>query len=128
MTVLYPHKLFSSKDLLPPKIAAEIKSIDAPQSSSPITITVGTNITVVAGVTINIRCPVETKPIPSVSWTALGLAITGQVGPVTVTNDKSQMMVKNIKLAYSGLYGCSAENAAGKDIQLSFIRVVGTYL
>ena len=103
-------------------IKNESKTVEA-QDRSPITLTVGDNVTALSNTSITIQCPTSGVPTPSVAWTKDGQEIPSG-GKYKVQDDSSLVIVKADEYD-SGQYTCIADSVAGKDSKSSTVQVVG---
>ena len=99
------------------------KTIEA-QDRSPITLTIGDNVTALTNTSITIQCPTSGVPTPTVTWTKDGQEIPSG-GRYTVQDDGS-LVISEADEEDSARYTCTAESVAGKDSVSSTIKIVGT--
>ena len=100
----------------------EPKAIKAPDRS-PITLTIGDNVTALTNTSITIQCPTSGVPTPTVTWTKDGQEIPSG-DRYTVQDDGSLVISKTVE-EDSARYTCTAESVAGKDSASSMVQVVG---
>ena len=106
------------------QISDKPKTIEA-KDRSPITLTIGDNITALTNTSITIQCPTSGVPTPTVTWTKDGQEITND-GRYTVQDDGS-LLINEAEEEDSARYSCIAESAAGKDSASSTVKIAGTY-
>ena len=93
---------------------------------SPVSISIGDNVTTLANTSITITCPTTGIPKPVVTWTKDGREIS--VGErYTVQNDGS-LLISEADEEDDGRYTCTADSVAGKDSGTSVVKVVGELL
>ncbi|XP_048583436.1 hemicentin-2 isoform X2 [Nematostella vectensis] len=110
-------------DLAPPIIAAERKVISVDKTTPSMDITIGTNLTVMAGTDVVVRCPVKTRPEPGLSWRIRGLAFDPKTSRAKLQNDNSTLLLSGLTKDDAGSYTCIARNNAGKDQKVTNIQV-----
>ena len=98
------------------------KTIEA-QDRSPITLTIGDNVTALTNTSITIQCPTSGVPTPTVTWTKDGQEIPSG-GRYTVQDDGS-LVISEADKEQSARYTCTADSVAGKDSASSTVQVVG---
>ena len=114
------HFLEPSKPVV--KFSDDPKTIEA-QDRSPITLTIGDNVTALTNTSITIQCPTSGVPKPTVTWTRDGQEIPSG-GRYTVQDDGS-LVISEADEEDSARYTCTAESVAGKDSASSTVRVLG---
>ena len=107
-----------------PVISTPIKpSTIGAQDRSPITLTIGNNVTALTNTRIIIQCHANGVPIPAVTWTKDGQEIAND-DRYTVQDDDS-LLIKESDEADTGLYTCTADSVAGQDSASSTMQIVG---
>ena len=124
--------LFKKKTLYPfpwigpskPKvnIPGKPKTIKA-QDRSPITLTIGDDVTALTNTSITIQCPTSGVPTPTVTWTKDGQDIPNG-GKYTVQGDNS-LLISKADVEDDARYTCTAVSVAGQDSASSEVRIVG---
>ena len=104
------------------QISDDPKTIEA-QDLSPITLTIGDNVTALTNTSITIQCPTSGVPTPTVTWTKDGQEIPSG-GRYTVQDDGS-LVISEADEDDNARYTCTAESVAGKDSASSTVQVVG---
>ena len=104
------------------KTSGEPKAREA-QDRSPITLTIGDNVTALTNTSITIQCPTSGVPMPTVTWTKDGQEIPSG-GRYTVKDDGS-LMISEADENDNARYTCTAESVPGKDSASSTVQVVG---
>ena len=90
---------------------------------SPVTMNVGDNVTAASNTTIIIRCPVSGVPPPSVTWQKDGVEIS-EGNKLTIL-DGNTLVIKDADLEDDAKYTCAIQNAFGKDLASSIVRIIG---
>ena len=103
-------------------IKSESKTVEA-QDRSPITLTVGDNVTALSNTSIAIQCPTSGVPTPSVTWTKDGQEMP-KGGKYKVEDDGSLVIIEADE-GDNGQYTCTADSVAGKDSKSSAVQIVG---
>ena len=98
------------------------KTIEA-QDLSPITLTIGDNVTALTNTSITIQCPTSGVPSPTVTWTKDGQEIPSG-GRYTVQDDGS-LLIREANEEDNARYTCTADSVAGKDSASSTVGVLG---
>lgn len=107
------------------KTPKEPKTIES-KDRSPVSISIGDNVTTFANTSITITCPTTGIPKPVVTWTKDGREIS--VGErYTVQNDGS-LLISEADEEDDARYTCTADSVAGKDSATSVVKVVGELL
>jgi len=84
---------------------------------------VGDNVTAASNTTITIRCPVSAVPPPSVTWQKDGVEIS-EGNKLTIL-DGNTLVIKDADLEDDAKYTCAIQNAFGKDLASSIVRIIG---
>ena len=90
---------------------------------SPITLTIGDNLTALTSTSITIQCPTSGVPTPTVTWTKDGQEITND-GRYTVQKDSSLLISEALE-EDSARYTCIADSVTGKDSASSTVKIAG---
>ena len=90
---------------------------------SPITLTIGDNVTALTNTKIIIQCPTNGVPTPSVTWTKDGEDLPSG-GRYTVQDDGS-LLINAADIQDSARYTCTADSVAGKDSASTMVQIVG---
>ena len=96
------------------------------QDQSPMTLTIGDNVTALTNTSITIQCPTSGVPTPTVTWTKDGQEIPSG-GRYTVQDDGS-LLISGPNEDDNARYTCTADSVAGKDSASSMVQIVGTIL
>ena len=99
-------------------------TIDA-KDRSPITLTIGDNVTALTNTSITIQCPTSGEPTPTVTWTKDGEDLPSD-GRYTVQDDGS-LLIDEAGEDDNAQYTCLAESVAGKDSASSTVKIVGEF-
>ena len=105
------------------QISAKPKTIEA-QDRSPITLTIGDNVTALTNTSITIQCPTSGVPTPTVTWTKDGKEIPD--GGRYIEAGDNSLLISNANLEDNARYTCTADSIAGQDSASSEVRIVGT--
>ena len=92
---------------------------------SPISLSIGDNVTALTNTSITIQCPTSGVPTPTVKWTKDGQEIPSG-GKYKVQNDGS-LVISVADENDSGQYTCTADSVAGMDSVSSTVQVKGLY-
>ena len=103
----------------------EPKTIEA-QDRSPVTLTIGDNVTALANTSITIQCPTSGVPTPTVTWTKDGQEIPS--GDRYTVQDDGSLLISEADEEDNAQYTCTADSVAGKESASSTVKVVGKYL
>ena len=93
------------------------------KDQSPITLTIGDNVTALTNTSITIQCPTSGVPTPTVAWTKDGQEIPS--GSRYTVQDDGSLLISEADEEDNARYTCSADNVAGKDSASSTVQVVG---
>ena len=104
------------------KISDKPKTIEA-RDRSPITLTIGDNVTALTNTSITIQCPTSGVPTPTITWTKDGHEIANDVR-YTVQDDGT-LLISETDEEYTARYTCTADSVAGKDSASSMVQTVG---
>ena len=104
------------------KTSGEPKAIEA-EDRSPITMTIGDNVTALTNTSITIQCPTSGVPTPTVTWTKDGQEILSE-GRYTLQDDGS-LLIREADEEDNARYTCTAESVGGKDSASSAVQIVG---
>ena len=103
-------------------VSAIPKTIEA-QNQSPITLTIGDNLTALTNTSITIQCPTSGVPTPTVTWTKDGQELINN-GRYTVQDDGS-LLITEADEEDTARFTCTADSVAGKDSASSTVQVFG---
>lgn len=93
------------------------------QDRSPITFTIGENVTALTRTIITIQCNASGVPTPTVTWTKDGLRIPN-ADRYTVQDDGS-LLIAGSREGDSAKYTCTATSVAGKDSASGTVQILG---
>ena len=105
------------------KISDKPKTVEA-KDRSPITVTIGDNVTALANTSLTIQCPTSGVPTPTVTWKKDNQEITND-GRYTVQDDGS-LLISEADVEDSARYSCTADSVAGKSSASSMVKIEGT--
>ena len=103
-------------------IPNQSRTIEA-QDRSPVTLTIGENVTVLTRAIITIQCNASGVPTPAVTWKQGDLRISSD-DRYTVEDDGS-LLIAGSRERDSAKYTCTATSVAGKDSASSTVQIVG---
>ena len=104
------------------KILEKPKTIEA-QDRSPLTMTIGDNVTALTNTSITIQCPTSGVPTPTVTWTKNNQEIAND-GRYTV-HDHGSLLISEASEEDSARYTCTADSVGGEDNASSMVQIVG---
>ena len=70
------------------------------------------NTTRIEGDNVTLSCNVDGNPVPTISWTRDGSPVSTS-GRISISDDKKQLTITNVKRTDSGEYRCVANNSLG---------------
>ena len=108
--------------VITPEKATTIEAKDR----SPITLTIGDNVTALTNTSIAIQCPTSGVPTPTVTWTKDDQEIPND-GRHTVDINGSLVIDGAVK-DDTARYMCTADSVVGKDSASSTVKIVGKFL
>ncbi len=109
----------------PVVITHEKTSMKEAKDRSPITLTIGDNVTALTNTSITIRCPTSGVPTPTVTWAKDGQEIPND-GRYTVDINGS-LVIDGALQDDSARYTCTANSVAGKDSASTTVKIVGEF-
>ena len=104
------------------KISDKPTTVEA-QDRSPITLTIGDNVTALTNTSITIQCPTSGVPTPTITWTKDGQEIPS--GGRYKVQDNGSLVISGTYEEVGARYTCTANNVAGKDSASSTVQVLG---
>ena len=104
------------------KVSDQPKTIKS-QDGSPITLTIGDNVTALTNTSITIQCPTSGVPTPTVTWAKDDQEILSG-GRYTIQDDGS-LLISEANEEDNARYTCTADSVAGKDSASSTVEVIG---
>ena len=107
------------------KTPKEPKAIES-KDRSPVSISIGDNVTTLANTSITITCPTAGIPKPVVTWTKDGREIS--VGERYTVQKDGSLLISEANEEDDARYTCTAYSVAGKDSATSVVKVVGELL
>ena len=113
-------------DPISAKIKRPEKNVQIPiGDGSPVSGTIGDNITALPNTSISITCPASGVPTPLVTWRKDGLPI--RTGRSVLVNSQGTLTIHSSKIEDKGLYTCMVKNGDGDDSSSSQVNVVGKF-
>ncbi|XP_020610523.1 roundabout homolog 1-like [Orbicella faveolata] len=70
------------------------------------------NQTRIEGDNVTLSCSVDGNPVPTISWTRDGSPVNTS-GTISISDDKKQLTISNVKRTDNGNYRCVANNSLG---------------
>ena len=70
------------------------------------------NTTTIEGNNVTLSCNVDGNPVPTISWTRHGSPVSAS-GGISISDDKKQLTITNVKRTDNGNYRCVANNSLG---------------
>ena len=95
------------------------------QDRSPISLSIGDDVTALTNTNITIQCPASGVPTPTVTWTKDGDQVPGD-GRYAVQDDDSLLISEAVE-EDSARYTCIADSVIGKDSASSKVQIVGKW-
>ena len=115
--------IFSSEPVKPSIIASEVPQTVEAKDQSPVTLTIGDNVTALTNTSITIQCPTSGVPTPTVTWSKDGTEIHS--GGRYKVQDGGSLLITDAEGEDNGRYTCSSGNVAGNASSSSMVQVVG---
>lgn len=119
----YSFIFFLADPTRPAIITPENPMMIKARDRTPLTITVGNNVTTLTETKITIQCLTSGEPKPNVTWSKDGQKIP-EGSKYAVQKDGS-LLIREAGKHDSGLYTCTSENIVGNDSASTVIQVVG---
>ena len=88
---------------------------------SPLTLTIGDNVTALVNTSITIKCPTSGVPKPTVTWTKDGQELLS--GGRYRLQDDGSLVISDANEEDNAQYTCTADSVAGKDSVASIVQV-----
>ncbi|XP_068741513.1 hemicentin-1-like isoform X2 [Montipora capricornis] len=104
-----------------PRIDGASDSIERATDLQPISIQIGTSVTLLPSVRLEVKCPAWAIPDPSIVWFRQGKQITPSER-FLVQNDT--LIIQATQLSDSGAITCSARNTMGKVTVSSTLKII----
>ena len=95
------------------------------QDRSPISLSIGDDVTALTNTNITIQCPTSGVPTPTVTWTKDGEQVPGD-GRYTVQDDGS-LLISGAVEEDSARFTCIADSIIDKDRASSKVQIVGKW-
>lgn len=115
--------LRSFTEPMAPDIMSSYGSAESLQDWTHFNFTIGTDVAILQGSPMTIKCPVIGVPEPKIGWIKDGKMLT--------SNDRMDMdcvgtlNINKLELEDSGDYVCTAQSFLGMDIAFSAVTVIG---
>lgn len=91
------------------------------EDSRPISASVGSNITVLAGTNVTVTCRGSGNPVPALTWSR-------NSNPLVANGNNLVLFIGSVTTADSGQYDCTAINAIGDVTEKTILAVKGWFL
>lgn len=121
MLIAFPY--FSTGPGRPIILSHRINIVDV-DSSKPVVIPIGSNLTTVANATVVMMCPAKGSPQPTVTWKHEGRFIVPG-GHQRYQMNETALMIRGVRLDDGGRYECTALNIFGRDAESLLLAVTG---
>ena len=82
------------------------------------------NVTMLSGSRLNLSCPVDGDPLPTVHWSKDG---SPSIPHPKFTQKNFTMVIASVQISDEGIYRRTARSRAGKDSSRALFKVQGTY-
>lgn len=115
-------KTFCFVDATLPKIEVSSSSVEQIQDLNPISVVIGTRVTMLPGARLEITCHASGIPEPTVSWLRQGKQITSS-GRFSIVN--TTLVIQAIQLDDRGLFTCAANNTMGLQTYSTKVDIIG---
>ena len=109
---------------VPLRILAETGTVVAFHERKAVSATVGVNVQTLTNTKISLRCPVEGKPEPAISWSKAGQPLGS--GERIQVDGNGTLTVQRTRVSDSGQYQCIARNALAEVFEISAVFVMRT--
>ena len=106
-----------------PVISSQKINITDVDSSKPVVVPIGANVTTIVNATVIITCPNKGSPQPIVTWKHDRRFIVA--GARYQVNDTA-LIIRDVRLNEAGRYECTASNRFGRDVQSLSLDITGT--
>ena len=94
-----------------------------PRDDSPVSVTIGDNVTVLTDSDLTIHCPATGSPMPEITWTKNGNKMS--LGNMVNQLGNGTLVIRKVSVDESGTYTCTATNIAGKSNGTTNVDAVG---
>ena len=93
------------------------------QDRSPISLSIGDDVTALTNTNITIQCPTSGVPTPTVTWTKDGEQVPGD--DRYIVQDDGSLLISEAFEEDSAQYTCFADSIIGRDSVSSKVQIVG---
>lgn len=114
---------FSTGPGRPVILSHKINIIDV-DSSKPVVVPIGANVTTIVNATVVITCPTKGSPQPTVTWKHDGRFIV----PGRYQMNGTALMIREVRLDDAGRYECTALNIFGRETESLLLAVTGNMI
>ena len=122
-SMLIVYTLFLIDPARPVVITPEKTTAIEAKDQSPISLSIGDNLTALTNTSITIQCPTSGVPTPTVTWTKDGEEILND-GRYRIQDDGT-LLINEALEEDSARYACIADSVIGKDSASSMVKIVG---
>ena len=110
-------------DPVPPVIFTSKGEFESLRDRRPVNVTIGSDVSIVSGTPLTVRCPVRGVPMPKIVW-AKGKTVV-ESGSRIGMDCNGTLTIYQARLEDSGEYVCTADNYAGMDMAFTTVTVYG---
>jgi len=107
-----------------PKIEVASTSVEHITDLDPVSVQIGTRVTLLPGVRLEITCTASGIPEPSISWLRKGKQIISS-GRFSIHN--GALVIHATQLSDRGSFTCAANNTLGRTAFSSRVDVMGKF-
>ncbi|KAL9986930.1 hypothetical protein ACROYT_G001147 [Oculina patagonica] len=104
-----------------PKIEVSSSSVEQIQDLNPVSVVIGTRVTLLPGARLEITCQASGIPEPTISWLRQGKQITSS-GRFSIVN--TTLVIQAIQLGDRGLFTCAANNTMGRQTYSTRVDII----
>ena len=105
-----------------PKIEVSSSSVKRIQDLNPVSVVIGTSVTMLPGALLEITCQASGIPEPTISWLRQGKQITPS-GRFSIVN--TTLVIHATQLEDKGLFTCAANNTMGRQTYSTKVDIIG---
>ena len=113
---------FCFADATLPEIEISTSSVEHIQNLNPVSVVIGTRVTMLPGGRLQITCSASGIPEPSISWLRRNKQITSS-GRFSIVN--TTLIIQPIELDDRGSFTCAANNTLGRQTYSTTVDIVG---
>lgn len=113
---------FDFTDTTPPKIEVSSTSVERIVDLTPVSVLIGTRVTMLPGARLEITCRATGIPEPTISWLRQDKQITSS-GRFSIVN--TTLVIHATQLEDRGLFTCAAKNTVGRETFSTKVEIIG---